>query len=408
MKKIIEQFPFLVIMVSFLLGWGVHSLMLGDTRLTETSLTVPTSQLECSSCDEVTSPEVVEKIVTKEVIKFVPNVKIVYKTKEKKEDTNSSIKDLFVMALEKDEFYDAMTYYEEAEEEKHSIYQIILLGYFNKIQRKELAKAVEQMQYFIEIEPQSKIIIFQLAQLFENRGEYKEALNLIIEFSYTASYNEKSVINTAIKGISVSYINKLKSANNFESLIEFLKNRIDIGFLSDFYSFELAKVYLKLKKYMDSVEVLDELQNSDVYKERAIEMLTFIQNKLEEQEEYPVQVPLIRDGLHFLVKAYVDNVPLLLLIDTGASTTSVDYNKISHLKIFRENVKFHTAGGEIYETIFQADRFTIDSVSLQNFKISSLQFSGGREDGLLGMNFLGKFKFKIDQKEAILFLGNKN
>ena len=397
---------FFTILISFSIGWMVHGFLDKDTHAKITPLKIS----DCRNYNRLSTPKTVEKIVIKEVIKIVPKTEIIYKTKEKekKAETNSSIKDLFLIALEENKFYDAMNYYEEADEEKHSRYQTALFAYFNKIQKKDLIKAIEQMQYFIEIEPQSKTVVFQLAQLFENQGLYNKTLNIIIDFSYIASYNDKNAIQMKIKSISLRYIEKLKSAKSFQSLVEFLINRINVGVLSDFYSFELAKVYLELKKYIHSAEVLDNIKDNEAYKERAIEMITLIQNKLEEQEEYPIQIPLIRDGLHFLVRAYVDNIPVLLLVDTGASSTSVDYNKIGYLKVVEENALFHTAGGNIYKTIFQANSFTIGSISLSNFKISGTQYSGRDRDGLLGMNFLGKFKFKIDQKEAILFLGEKN
>jgi len=397
-----------LIVLSFSIGWVVHILFTNSNQTETKPLAVLPSEIDCSSHNKLSTPQTIEKIVIKEVIKFVPKIKVIYKDKEEGSEDNRSKKDLFLMALEKNEFYNAMDYYQEADEEKHTSYQTALFAYFERMQKKDPLKTVEQMQYFIEIEPQSKTIVFQLAQLFEKQEEYEEALNLIIDFSYVVSYSAKSIIHSKIKAISLSYITKLKSANNFKELIDFLMNRINIGVLSDFYSFELAKVYLKIKKYMEAIEILESVQDNETYKEQAIEMLTYIQNKLEEQEEYPIQIPLIKKGLHFLVKVYVDNIPLLLLVDTGASTTSIDYNKINHLTVIEENAKFHTAGGDIYETIFQADTFTVGSTSFKNFTISSLQFTGRGQDGLLGMNFLGKFKFKIDQQEAILFLGEKN
>jgi len=399
--------PLFLIFISFSMGWMLHILFTDNPRKNDIIPQSTTNNIDCSSYNELYTTETVEKVVIKEVIKFVPKTKIIYKNREKEAETNSSTKDMFFIALKKDAFFDAMEYYQDADEEKHELYKTALSAYFDRRVKKEELKTIEEMQYFIEIESECRVIVFQLASIFEKKGAYNQALNLIIDFSY-ASDNSKSTIHTKIKSISLNYIRKLTSVNNFSTLIEFLINRINVGFLSDFYSFELAKIYLKLKKYTPSVEILEELQNNTTYKEEATEMLAFIQNKLEEQEEYPVQIPLIKDGLHFLVKAYADGTPLLLMIDTGASITTIDSNKISHLQTQRSDVLFHTAGGDIRETIFQADNFSIGLVSLENFKIAGTQFAGSGQDGLLGMNFLGKFKFKIDQKEAILFLGEKN
>ena len=392
----------MIIFISFLIGWIVHILLSSKTEQRQSPVFVP--QKDC-----LDSSEIFEKIVVKEVVQYVPKIKIIYKDKKKQEaDANSSTEDLFLLALKENEFYDAMGYYEEAEEEKHPSYQSALFAYFSKTEKSNPNKAIEEMHSFIEIEPQSKIIVFQLAELFKRREEYQEALNLIIDFSYIVSYREKNAIHTKIKNISTIYIDKLKSANNFEDLVAFLMNQLNVGILRDFYSFELAKLYLKLKKYYASAEILETIKDNDIYKERALEMLAMIQLKLEEQEEYPVQIPLIKKGLHFLVRAYANDIPVLLLLDTGASITSISQNKISDFNILRKDVLFLTAGGNVYNTIFQANTFRIGSTSFTDFRIAGMQSLGGEEDGLLGMNFLGKFKFKIDQKEAILFLGDKN
>jgi len=395
---------FFTILISFSIGWMVHSFLDKNTHARTTPLKIP----DCASYNELSTPKTVEKIVIKDVIKFVPKTKIIYRRKKKEDETNSSKKDLFLIALENNEFDEAMEYYQDADEEKHPLYQTALFSYFERLQRKEPLKIEEQIQSFIEIEPESKIFVFQLVELLKKQDKYLEALNTLIDFSYVVSYNAKNSVYGKIKSISLEYIKKLTSSKSLQPLIEFLLNRINRGVLSDFYSFELAKIYIKMKQYNNAINTLEDIKDSKTYKERANEMLVYIQNKLEEQNEYPIQIPLIRKGLHFLVKVYIDNVPATLLIDTGASITSVDYNKISHLTVIKENVKFNTAGGDIYETMFKVDTFTVDKVSLENFRISSLQFTGGSQDGLLGMNFLGRFKFKIDQEEAILFLGDKN
>ena len=394
------------IFISFFLGWTLHLLYTqANPNKSKEFSTVHLQKADCLDYEDSITHEVVEKTVVKEVIKLVP--KIIYREKKVETEEKNSTNDLFLLALAKKKFYDAMNYYEDAEEEKHQEYQTALVGYFQIEQVKNLLKTVEQMQYFIEIDPESQKIVFQLAQLFEQHGAYQEALNIMIDFSYVASYEQTSLIHTKIKSISLAYISKLSKSENLKSLIEFLTNRINKGILMEFYSFELAKAYLKLKKYVDSATLLEELKEDDIYKERAIKLLAFIQEKLEEQAEYPVQIPLIREGVHFLVEAYVDNTSILLMIDTGASVTSIDSNLINHLKILKNNALFHTAGGDTYETIFQAKSFIIGSISLENFNIVGLSFPNNNFNGLLGMNFLGQFKFKIDQKEAILFLGKK-
>ncbi|HIP51009.1 MAG TPA: hypothetical protein EYG94_02880 [Campylobacterales bacterium] len=391
------------ILFSFILGWTFHYLYSNSNQEdTHSLLTQPPAKTDCTD-----SYEVVEKVVIKKVIEYVPKIQIVYKTKkvEKKDDNNS--KDLFFIALEKKEFDTAMGHYEEAEEEKYPSYRSALYAYFEKRQLKSPLQTIEEMQTFIELEPDNKPFVFQLTKLFTKKGEYNLALNLLVDLSYIISFNEKKSVHTKIKSISKFYIGKLNEAEDFKELIDFLMTRIGIGTLSEFYSYELAKVYLKLKKYYESIALLEALTYNELYKDRAMEFLNYVQLKIEELKEYPIQIPLIRDGLHFLVKAKVDNIDVTLLLDTGATTTSVDANKIQNLPVIRKNALFHTAGGKIYKSIREAKEFKIGPTTLTNFRVSDSLFVGSTFDGLLGMNFLGNFKFKVDQREAILYLGKK-
>ena len=390
------------IFFGLILGWTFHYLY-SDANQEHSTPPPLVTKTDCTDSEEVT-----EKVVIKEVIHFVPKTKIIYRTKKvEKQDENQS-KDLFFIALEKKEFDTAMEYYQEADEEKYPSYRSALYGYFEKMQLQFPTQTIEEMQTFIEIESDNRLFVLQLAKLFEKRGEYNLALDLLVDLSYVISFNEKQSLYTRIKGISISYIEKLNDAKDFKELIDFLMTRINIGILSEFYSYELAKTYLKLKKYYKSITLLQELKENELYKERALALLNYVQLKLEEQEEYPTQIPLIRYGLHFLVKAKVDNREVILLLDTGATTTAIDINKIQHLPIVKENVLFHTAAGKLYENIHEAKEFQVGSTILTNFTVSASHFPGSNSDGLLGMNFLGNFKFKIDQREAILYLGKKS
>ena len=389
-----------LVVVSVCVGWLFHSIDTDKTTIFNNQKREEVSDFEC----EEVSPEIIEKTIEKEVIKYVPKTKIVYRNK--KQDNNST-KDHFLIALEQKKFYKAMEYYEEADEEKHPTYKNALLGYFRQEKSSTPWKTVDQIKYFLDIETENKKFIFLLSKIFVKLGVYRMALDLLIDFSYVASFENIKLIHTKIKSISMIYIDKLIVAKDYKELVEFLVNRIDVGVLSEFYSFELAKVYVKLKKYIKAKELLEVLKDNDIYKERAIKLLAYIDEKLAEVAEYPIQIPLMKRGSYFVVKAYVNQKEVLLLLDTGASITSIDDNIVSGLDIYKKDVPFGTANGTILSNIYKANNFTIGEISLNSFQVSGGLPLRGSLDGLLGMNFLGRYKFKIDQKEAILFLGEK-
>ena len=382
------------------MGWVFRGIYIEEKTLVANQKIVGVA--DDVECQDV-SPKVVEKTVEKEVIKYVPQTKIVYR--EKKEEDNST--DPFLIALKQKKFYKAMEYYEDADEEKHPIYQKALLGYFKEEKVSRPFEIMAQIGYFIEIEPNNKTFIFLLARFYKERGNFRKAIETLIEFSFVASSEDMSVLKNKIKSFSMTYIELLVKRDDYKNAIDFLQTQINRGVLSQFFSFELATVYLKLKKYLESKELLEVLKESSIYKERAIALLNYIDEKLAEKEEYPIQIPLMRSGTHFVVKAYINQLEVLLLLDTGASITTVDYELVSNLDVLEKDVVFSTANGKIYSSIFNADNFTIGSLTLKNFQVVGGVSSGGRIKGLLGMNFLGRYKFKIDQKEAILFLGQK-
>ena len=387
-----------LVVLSLFIGWIFRGFYVEKT----TPVNNQKKELSNVKCED-SSPEVIEKIVNNELIKYVPQIKIVYK--EKKE--NNSTTDPFFLALKKKKFYKAMEFYEEAEEEKYSLYQQALLAYFKQEQGSRPVEIMGQIRYFIEIESNNKTFIFLLAQLYKDKGDINKAIEILMEFSYLASGTDVSLFENKIKSLSISYIALLMKRNDYKNTIDFLQTQINTGMLSEFFSFELALVYLKLKKYSASKELLKELKEDEIYKEKAISLINYIDEKLAEKEEYPIQIPLLKSGLHFMVKAYVNQKEALLLLDTGASITTIDYDLVSDLEVVKTNVVFSTANGKIQSTIFNANKFTIGSITLNNFHIVGGIESGGAIKGLLGMNFLGKYKFKIDQKQGILFLGKK-
>ena len=121
-----------------------------------------------------------------------------------------------------------------------------------------------------------------------------------------------------------------------------------------------------------------------------------------------LRVDLRRSGAHFTVEALLDNRHRLsLLIDTGASITAVRGRLAERLGLDARNaprIRLQTANGVVRAPLTRVDRFAIADLALENFELALLPDSAGEGDGLLGMNYLRRFDFYIDQDEAALYL----
>ena len=131
------------------------------------------------------------------------------------------------------------------------------------------------------------------------------------------------------------------------------------------------------------------------------------------QSDYNAQVPLRSRGNQFVTELQLDNTALALLIDTGASLTTLSrqsFEQISdrHRFTLLGYRMFRTANGLSKGAVYRVGRMRLGQMVLIDNNIAVLDFSMGDDiDGLLGMNVLGQFRFQIDQQQKRLYLAEK-
>ena len=121
-------------------------------------------------------------------------------------------------------------------------------------------------------------------------------------------------------------------------------------------------------------------------------------------------IPLVRSGSHFIVDARpAGGQHIQLLIDTGATLTIFTPDALAQQGVrYRDTGRtgvFNTANGRVTAPIYQLDALAVGDWQVGPLEIGVLDL-GGRSgvDGLLGMNFLSRFRFFIDQNDALLRL----
>lgn len=109
---------------------------------------------------------------------------------------------------------------------------------------------------------------------------------------------------------------------------------------------------------------------------------------------------------HFYIMLKVNNVNVLFLIDTGATTTSLTLNDAKRIGIDMNSLKYNQMVNTANGTAFGASA-KISNIQLGNFKIDDMwvlinqNMSG---NSLLGMNFLKQLNgYEVRQDKMILY-----
>ncbi len=348
----------LSLMVGIFVGWNFH---LFYAELNKIEHKPPLPLLQISSTSE-NSDQTLKRDKNK-TISCIPINTITVQEENHTILDESQIKDLsFQQLLEQNNFSDAMAFYMEANEEELKRYQKILEGYFASSIKKFPKRVIEEMLHYIEIEPNSESTQRYLAKHYIQQKSFKEAIDL------------------------------------YQNLHENFDDEND--------TIELAQLYYDVENYEASESLLKELEEDSIYHSKAERILEEIIKKEKELEQYTHQIPLIKMGSHYSLVLNINNVPVTLLLDTGASYTFVDEEKVPTLNIEKE-ILLNTAGGEIVAHLAHADSLVVEDIVLSNFKITLGSFKRDHTDGLLGMNFFEQFDFKIDQNKNLLYLSQK-
>ena len=178
----------------------------------------------------------------------------------------------------------------------------------------------------------------------------------------------------------------------------------------------LVKHHNLLGEYQRAIDYIDTIP-MDYENETLIKFLrNSVEKSRSERNAEPGGIPMERRGNHFVVKVTLDDAVVLnLLLDTGASRTALSRKAIYTVR--RMSSKFtelgvinrvKTANGIAFVRLFKSEVMEVGGYRLLDPLIYAVNMPDDENvDGLLGMDFLGKYQFRIDHEKALLFLSHK-
>lgn len=170
------------------------------------------------------------------------------------------------------------------------------------------------------------------------------------------------------------------------------------------FSLALAEIYFQLGEINQAEQILLYVEADPEFAEQAVALRLRMKNK-------EVTIALKKHAAHYWVKVQIDQTPVQLMLDTGATMTSLSRTFVEQNSLEYRHVDYQvvqTANGETQAEQIEVDRFAMGGVVLNNFRMLVLDNYFSKNDGLLGMNFLSNFEFYIDQERDQLRLNVRN
>ncbi len=232
---------------------------------------------------------------------------------------------------------------------------------------------------------------------------------------------QQNEIEQQIQQLGTNTIEQLKLSYSWDILAMFVEPLLQLEPSNRLYILSLAMAYAELYQegLMENVLASLNFDDPDAQKIRKIIVSQQVTPANDEFDDLDTgektanlgrSIPLKQFGDQYVVAAKLSGNQVALLIDTGASVTAISTQYFDNLsnryKVnFLGRFSIGTAGGSIMASMYQFRELTINHVTVQNLPVVILPIQGiANADGLLGMNFLREFDFKIDQRQSVMFI----
>ena len=265
-------------------------------------------------------------------------------------------------------------------------------------------------------------VLLSLAKFNRSTGFLAEAaaiLHLVKSYAYTN--RDKITVEATIDDFISQVHTDLVSADDLFGLANIYQQMHRLNLLTPMHRLRQAQLSIQTGSMASAREILaDLIQEPSISAEAEQIMLNHQQelslgkgNKMSMKNGYSDQIVLARRGNQYLADLEIQDTKVALLIDTGASMTTLSQQAFQTLSnnhtfdLLGQRI-FNTANGIAKGNIYQVDSLTLGRFTMAGIQIAVLDFSmPDGVDGLLGMNILANFRFHIDQKAQMLYLADR-
>ena len=262
-------------------------------------------------------------------------------------------------------------------------------------------------------------VLLSLTKFNRSTGFLAEAaavLHLVKSYAYTNL--DKIRVEAAIDHFIGQVHADLVSADDLFGLANIYQQMYRLNLLRPIHRLSQAQLSIQIDNMTVAREILNDLIKEPsvsataerIMLDHAPGLSLDKANKIAKKNGYSDQVSLVSRGNQYLTNLEIEDDTVTLLIDTGASITTLSQEAFQALSskhtfdLMGQRI-FSTANGIAKGNIYRVERLELGKFTLNDAQIAVLDFpmQAGVE-GLLGMNVLAHFRFHIDQEKQLLYL----
>ena len=240
-------------------------------------------------------------------------------------------------------------------------------------------------------------------------GSYQGALdNLFVLRSYYQEEVDVAIINNKIEVIAKEYIASLSGSEQWTKLVTVFDYLIQqLGDKTEFYLGK-ARAQQELDNQYAALDTLKRLSEEPATSSEAGELVEEIVTSLKRNSD--AYFDLQEYGQQYVIPILINGKSVPMLIDTGASISTINATVAKQIGLSRSNQRINlaTAGGSVTSQLYRAKSFGLKGFEKGKLQLAHVELSHNLPAvGLLGMDYLTQFQFYIDQENNQFYLNDK-
>ncbi len=305
-------------------------------------------------------------------------------------------------------YQDIYTHYDES---VSSHLRNVLFEKSAELAKLDLERAAQLLTSYVQVFYRDVDALLRLAKIHEQQQDYQQSL-LRLQEAYAAAHTQVDLehIQSRIDRVIGDFTQTLAKSKDHNGLVSLYRAMIERQPNHAPYYLALAQAHMAADSPQAALTALRYIEYDSQVGIQAREMIANLDDiggdSLSDQKLSAV--PLIPTGKHFVVNAQINGLPVKLMLDTGASITVIKSELVhtAGIPVDRSHiVTLTTANGRAHAPIAHLNQIQLGNQIVTRFKVVVLdleELTG--VDGLLGMDFLGRYRFTIDREHNSLVL----